>query len=43
LVVSKAEGLNGLVKAVNHFMGTTGLINSTAKTDHHAASPSEQT
>ena len=43
LVVSKAEGLNGLVKAVNHFMGTAGLINSTAKTDHHAAGPSEQT
>ena len=43
LVVSKAEGLNGLVKAVNHFMGTTGLLKNTAMTDHHAASPSEQT
>ena len=43
LVVSKAEGLNGLVKAVNHFMGTTGLLKSAAKIDHQSACPSEQT
>jgi DNA-binding NarL/FixJ family response regulator len=43
LVVSKAEGLNGLVKAVNHIMGTTGLLKSAAKTDRQAVSPSEQT
>jgi len=43
LVVSKAEGLNGLVKVVNHFIGTTGLLKSAAKIDHQSASPSEQT
>jgi DNA-binding NarL/FixJ family response regulator len=43
LVVSKAEGLSGLVNAVNHFMGTTGLIRSAAKIDHQSDSPSEQT
>jgi DNA-binding NarL/FixJ family response regulator len=26
LVVPKADGLNGLVKAVHHLMGTTGMI-----------------
>ena len=33
LVVPKAEGLTSLVKSVQHFMGTTGLIKSTDNTD----------
>ena len=33
LVVPKAEGLTSLVKTVQHFMGTAGLIKSTGKTD----------
>src|ERR1700719_3174486 len=33
LVVPKAEGLTSLLKSVQHFMGTAGLIKSTDKTD----------
>jgi DNA-binding NarL/FixJ family response regulator len=33
LVVSKAEGLNSLVKAVQQLMGTTGLIQGQAEAD----------
>jgi DNA-binding NarL/FixJ family response regulator len=33
LVVPKAEGLTSLLKTVQHFMGTAGLIKSTGKTD----------
>jgi len=31
LVVPKAEGLTSLLKTVQHFMGTAGLIKSTAR------------
>jgi DNA-binding NarL/FixJ family response regulator len=33
LVVPKAAGLTSLVKSVQHFMGTAGLIKNTGKTD----------
>ena len=33
LIVPKAEGLTGLLKAVQHFKGTTGPINANLKSD----------
>jgi DNA-binding NarL/FixJ family response regulator len=41
LVVSKADGLNGLVKAVNHLLGIAGLIKSSAKIDRQATSATD--
>ena len=43
VVVSKAEGLSGLLKAVNHFMATTGSIKRDTKTDSQSAGASDQT
>jgi DNA-binding NarL/FixJ family response regulator len=34
LVVPKAEGLNGLAKAVQHFLGYSRLFEGNARTDH---------
>jgi DNA-binding NarL/FixJ family response regulator len=42
LVVSKTEGLNGLVDAVNYVLGTAGLIKNKSKTNRLAASTTEQ-
>ena len=42
LVVPKAEGLTSLLKAVQHFMGTAGLIKNTAKTVGQASSATRQ-
>ena len=35
LVVPKAEGLTGLVRAVNRTLGTSGLIKGKAEADRH--------
>ena len=42
LVVSKTEGLNGLVEAVNYVLGTAGIIKNKAKANRQAASATEQ-
>jgi len=42
LIVSKAEGLTGLVKAVQHLMGTTGLIKANLKADYQEPGATEQ-
>ena len=42
LVVSKTEGLNGLVEAVNYVLGAAGLIKHKAKADRQAASTTEE-
>ena len=42
LVISKADGLTGLVKAVHHLMGTTGLIKADSKVDCQQPSAPEQ-
>jgi two-component system response regulator NreC len=41
LVVPKAEGLTSLLKSVQHFMGTAGLIKSTDKTDRREQSATD--
>jgi DNA-binding NarL/FixJ family response regulator len=41
LVVSKADGLNGLVKAVNHLMAIGGPNKRNAKTDRQATSATD--
>ena len=35
-------GLTGLMKAVQHLMGTTGLIKANLKADHPEPGPTEQ-
>jgi two-component system response regulator NreC len=42
LVVSKTEGLNGLLEAVNHVLETAGLIQNKAKANRQAASTTKQ-
>ena len=42
LVVSKTEGLNGLVEAVNYVLGTAGLIKNKGKTDRKAVSATKK-
>ena len=42
LVISKADGLTGLVKAVHHLMGTTRLIKADSKVDCQQPSAPEQ-
>ena len=41
LVVPKAEGLNGLVKAVHHLIAIRGTSKTNAKTDHPATSAAD--
>jgi len=42
LVVPKAEGLTSLVKAVQHFMGTNGLIKANFKADYQEPGATEK-
>jgi len=42
LVVSKAEGLTGLVNALHHLMGTTGLIKADSTADYQEPGATEQ-
>jgi DNA-binding NarL/FixJ family response regulator len=42
LVVPKAEGLTGLVKSVQHLMGTTGLIKANLKAGFQEPGATEQ-
>ena len=43
LIVPKAAGLTGLMKAVQHLMGTTGLIKANLKADYQEPGPTEHT
>jgi DNA-binding NarL/FixJ family response regulator len=42
LIVPKSEGLTGLVKAVQHVMGTNGMIRDQAKADREGPTAAEQ-
>jgi len=42
LIVPKTEGLTGLVKAVQHLMGTTGLIKANSKADYQEPGATKQ-
>jgi DNA-binding NarL/FixJ family response regulator len=43
VVIPKSEGLTGLVKVVQHLMGTTGMIKGQAKTECQKPGAAEQT